>query len=277
MTYLLAAGCSWTDPNYRSDTDSTVNYSFSRWPDLVAKQLNIKKVVNTGSSGASNNYMFKTCYDAILHKKPELVCVLLSGWDRVSIFNYHITLYYLLVQKYFSVKEKEYDAWTDMYLKHYTHLDPLVKQLWQYHMSIDSLVNDTLRDIMLFQDFCTKHNINYIIMQGVTPIVTLGEPFFEDNKFYLAADDRLRDEYQYFYSLLTSDYAKYLDTDKLIGWPFLHHDGRGYSMDFTFYEDSSFRLSSLDNHPGPKGHVAIAENFLKEIKRVYSKYDVKNS
>ncbi len=277
MTYLLAAGCSWTDANFKSDTDPSADCSFYKWPDLLAKELNIKKVVNNGSSGASNSYIFKTCYDTILHKKPELVCILLTGWDRVSIFNYHITLYYLLAQRYFSIREKEYDAWTEIYLKHYTHLDPLIREVWQYHMSVDTFINETLRDIMLFQDFCNKHDVRYIIMQGVAPVVTLEEPFFEDKRFYVATDDRLRDEYEYFYSLLVSDYTSHIDTEKLIGWPFLHHDGRGYSMDFTFYEDPSFRLSSLDNHPGPKGHAAIAENFLKEIKRVYPKYNAKHS
>ena len=113
-------------------------------------------------------------------------------------------------------------------------------------------------------------------MQGVAPVVTHEEPFFEDSEYYETSDNRLRDEYEYFYSLLISNYSDYLDTDKLIGWPFLHHDGRGYSMDLKFYEDSSFRLSELDAHPGPKGHAEIAENFLQEIKRVYPKYNTKN-
>ena len=76
MSYLLAAGCSYTDANFKSDVDPTIDCSFPKWPELLGNRLGISEVVNVGRSGASNEYMFEQCYDQIIAKKPKLGLVI---------------------------------------------------------------------------------------------------------------------------------------------------------------------------------------------------------
>ncbi len=279
MTYLLAAGCSWTDANFKSDVGPPTDCTFPKWPELLGKQLGIRKVKNVGSSGASNTYIFNKCYESIVEKKPELVCILLSTWDRVSIFNYHINLYYLLQQSHVvNSGIGTYDEWTEMYKKYYQHLDRLVTEVWNSHINVDDIVNENLKNIMLFQDFCDKNKINYIIMQGIGPIG--GYEFLQDPYCYPTDDPRLKDHHEYIYSMLVSDFTRYINTKNIIGWPFFDHAGLGYTIDHIFFsldDQSGLRVNEADEHPGPKGHAVIADHFFKGVKNVYPKYRIKNN
>ena len=95
MGYILASGCSYTDPKYRIETPDKLTTHMSRpiitwdaWPAIIAKRLN-KKCVNLGKSGASNNRIINGLYDYIMKAKerPDEVYVMLSSWDRLELLD----------------------------------------------------------------------------------------------------------------------------------------------------------------------------------------------
>jgi hypothetical protein len=181
MSYLLAAGCSWTDANFKSDVDPTIDCSFPKWPELLGNRLGISEVVNVGICGAGNDYMFEHCYDQIIAKKPKLVCILLSGWDRHTIFDYigglstDLLVYEMNNEKNFS------DRWPWLEEYHKIH-EPMVNmshKLFTDYLNMETIVDKTLRNIFLFQSFCEHHHIDYILMQGIMQIQPpLGTKYF---------------------------------------------------------------------------------------------------
>lgn len=82
MTYLLANGCSYTDPNYgakgnnywHSDEDKIKLGipidNWPMWPQYVADKLGIEHV-NLAVSGGSNERMYRTSEEHILEKGPK--------------------------------------------------------------------------------------------------------------------------------------------------------------------------------------------------------------
>ena len=64
MSYVLAVGCSYTDPDFKSN--KVEHEYFPKWPELLGKKLN-KPVVNLGRSGASNDWIEKTVIDRIIN------------------------------------------------------------------------------------------------------------------------------------------------------------------------------------------------------------------
>ena len=155
MSYLLAAGCSYTDANFKSDVDPTIDCSFPKWPELLGNRLGMSEVVNVGRCGAGNDCMFEQCYDQIIAKKPKLVCILLSGWDRHTVFDYNsilstnLLVYEMNNKKNFPGRE----PWLEEYYKIHEPVVNMSHKLWTEWLGMESIVDKTLRNIFLFQSF----------------------------------------------------------------------------------------------------------------------------
>mgnify|MGYP007000298305 len=52
---LLASGCSFTDKNWISDFHPEIDTSFPKWPELLAKKLDME-CINLGKSGSGNEF-----------------------------------------------------------------------------------------------------------------------------------------------------------------------------------------------------------------------------
>jgi hypothetical protein len=277
MSYLLAAGCSWTDARFKSMILPNYDCSFEKWPTLLGKKLNIPKVINVGESGASNDFIFNRCYDQMAEKLPKIVCVLISSWSRHSIFNYNFNIYDLLSTDYLISKDKlpiEFDAWRE-WVKDESAALSMAKYLWARELRLKDIVNHTLREIWAFQTFCKYHNIECIIMSGLEPIPTWGtwlDPFWKDDT--LALDMQLKDITSYMKYILKSKYSHNIDEKTLLGWPFFEQIG-GYSVLNLFesmYTGNQFYIDpDLDGHPNALGHELIADIFYKGYQEIYGK------
>ena len=56
---LLASGCSMTDSNYVSETNPEIDCSWPKWPELIAKKLDME-CINLGRNGAGNEYIYSS-------------------------------------------------------------------------------------------------------------------------------------------------------------------------------------------------------------------------
>ena len=270
MSYLLAAGCSWTDANFTSHVDSTIDCSFPKWPEALAKQLGISEVVNIGISGGSNDYMFDRCYDKIIAQKPKMVCILLSGWDRHTIFNYisnlstDLTVYEMKKQKNFAADW----PWLEKYYKANEPMVNMSHNLWTDWLSVENVVDKTLRNIFLFQSFCEQHHIDYILMQGINQLAyPLGSKYFNNPHKTALEDIRCFIKYT-----LNSQYTSKINEKNILGWPFFWQIG-GYSVHDKLLEKdiSKFMIHPIDEHPNGLGHQEIADMFYKGYQDIYGK------
>lgn len=267
MTYLLAAGDSWTDADFISEIDQTIDCSFPKWPEVLGKQLGISKIVNVGRCGGSNDLAFARCYDRIIIEKPKLVCILLSGWDRRSIFNYELNTFTLLqAQELYRAKNipPELIGYLSFFKDNKEAID-FSFDLWKRYTTVASLMDNTLRNIFLFQSFCEHHKINYLIMQGLKPVV-INEPFATTEDIHLISIDN------YLKHIINSQYVDKFKESTLLGWPFFREIG-GYSVEDKFYKKGydNFKLHEFDYHPNALGHQLISDTFYKGYKNIYGK------
>ena len=271
MSYLLAAGDSWTDANFQSNIVPDVDCSFPKWPVLLGKQLGISEVVNVGKSGGSNSYMFQQCYDKIIAKKPKLVCILLSGWDRRNLFNYQFNTYVNICvhQMHTTNSFPEDGQWLKEHYNNHIDAVNMTRFLWHRHATVANVMIESLRDIFLFQSYCMQHNIDYIIMQGMNPIPVRDIEIISQ---YSGADGIRHTMDNYMKYLLDSPYTSKLNEQNLLGWPFFWQIG-GYSAasKFTDMGYSELQLHPLDFHPNAIGQQVISNMFRKGYKDAYDK------
>lgn len=114
MSYILANGCSWTNPNYGIQATNAYhtdeekkelgipNDNWPMWPEYVGKKFKLP-VVNLGRSGASNEKIYKGTLSQILEKKPTAVFHMWSSNNRTDFFNKNIN---------------SLDMWNGLYLAH---------------------------------------------------------------------------------------------------------------------------------------------------------------
>ena len=276
MSYLLASGDSFTDFNFISCIVPKYDQLFSRWPDLLGKQIGISEVVNVGKSGASNTFIFNKCYDEISKRKPKLVCVLITDWSRHSVFDSYfcdvvnlISTEYIASMGQFPPGISSLSDWLD------GDEIPLAmaKWLWANELSVKDIVNNNMREIWLFQNFCQHNNINYIIMSAMDPVRVQQLHFL--NK-YSANDQGIADLSNYIKEILKSPHTDKLDKGTLLGWPFFKEIG-GYSVSSNLWDSANEKNQKVyihqegDNHPNGLGHQIIADMFYKGYQDIYGK------
>ena len=272
MSYLLASGCSWTDKNFISTIIPNYDASFPKWPAVLGEKLGIKKVVNVGKMGAGNDSIFKKCYDEISKQKPELICVLITDWSRHSVFDsYSLNILDLLATENAVSKHefpKELDSMREWLIGENSAM-LFAKKLWSSTLCVDDIVNNTMRELWLFQNFCEKNDIDYIIMTGLDPISAYHLNLLDHD---LAIDQSMTDITSYIKQTLKSPYADKLNKKTLLGWPFFEEIG-GYSVWTNFINkyDNVFVHRELDGHPNGLGHQLIAEMFYKGYRNIYGK------
>jgi len=273
MSYLLASGCSWTDANFKSAIIPTYDASFPKWPAVLGEKMGIQKVVNVGLCGASNDSIFKKCYDEISKQKPKLVCILITDWSRHSVFDsYSLNIIDLLGTDR-SVARNNFPE--ELYLVREwvgTEHDAVqfAKQLWSSTLCVEDIVNNTMREIWLFQNFCQHNNIDYIIMSGLDPISAYHLTLLNR---WEAVDSTITNLSSYIKQTLTSPYADKLNDKTLLGWPFFAEIG-GYSVWSDWADkgyDDVFVHKDFDGHPNGLGHQLIAEMFYKGYQDIYGK------
>ena len=239
MKYLICSGDSFTDHYWRSTEHPEMDTSWPKWPELLGEKLNMK-VINVGSGGQGNEYIYSTLHDVIesIDDKSEIGLVI-AGWSQCYRRDYQT-----------GNSKDHLMRW---------HSDAIDKR-----GNILGWVKRSLRTFKSFEYMCKYHNIPYIQFQMI--------PLFMDHlrghchkKYYDSRYNGIYEEdIQYILKTMLY-YEKILDTTKFIGWPgyedigcFALNDkvlGVGTMEEQNAY---GFIVSEKDEHPNAAGQVKLA-------------------
>ena len=87
---LIASGCSYTDNQFRSASHPEMDTSWPKWPEIVAKELDMK-CINLGRSGSGNEYIYSSIHDIILRVKDKSqIGLVIAGWSQCFRHDFQI-------------------------------------------------------------------------------------------------------------------------------------------------------------------------------------------
>lgn len=280
--YLLASGCSYTDPKYKTPDNSVpseLRVPYTMWPEFLGLDLNLN-VLNLGKSGNSNYMIYRSILDAInkYEDRVDTIAVFWSGWDRTEIFHYwnFQSLHYLA---YHSDKSLELDD--SIYPTNYwvvnAGLDKWLHAfknsfLWDPYLFIKESINQSLILMQSLLEICKSRNIKCILYQGVNPmdlgLLNRFTPTITGNPH-----NKEFSNIQILNALKQCSSFKYLEENhnNIIGWPFFPELG-GYHFDSLRYSPGStehYWVSKKDHHPNVNGQRIIADHFLEKYRKIY--------
>ena len=291
--FLLAAGCSYTDPKFFSPDDNLSDEkrgNWKIWADVVAEELNLK-CLNVGESGNSNLMIYKSVLDAInkYENQIDTICVLWTGWDRTDLFftekiqSIHFFYNYGLGKERSSnlfkldwVKECGIGKFLNRYLNSYR---------WSSYHFIEKCTEESLMLMQTLAEICNAKKIKYIFFQGVDPFDyhTMNQVQKERNKDL--SEDLIYDS-NALQSIRKCSSSKFLGKNKnIIGWPFIptingyHFDSlrlkRHNNSPHPLYPENGpdYKVSEKDWHPNEEGHKIIAKTFFEKYRELYGLYN----
>ena len=221
------------------------------------------KIINVSVAGIGNDLIIRNAIDALLkYSNVNRVIIALSQWVRFSIrgrfFNPQI-----FPRESDSAKDTLYGKReTNIYRKDIKAIEnltgceePEIKDMFRTPLAIETMIDDTLRDIYILQQLCKQRGVRLHVFQMLQPFAGWrGESARKAvAKIMLSRD--------YF------DIIENLNDIDLIGWPFTPLLG-GYFFDESLI--SIDRIGNGDSHPNKQGHIKLAEMFndtFKEYKR----------
>ena len=276
MTYLLAGGCGFSDYNFKLDHKPAIDTSYPKWPTILAKRLNISKIINTAKAGGSNELVFGAVFDNIVISKPKVVTILMTAWDRTTPYGYPSNPFevaHLLIQKAYPSKNESMDDIEALW-KYSKDGWPLSHYIIKHHMTVKEIVNNNLRMLYSLQEMCKQLSINLLVAQAFDPI-----KYSAITKLGRIAvnplDPRISLGWLYFPKVVSdSVYFDKIEWDKItIGGPFFEEIGGRHMTDMLNSQSDPKLRDQLwipnDNHPSAKGHEAIAQIFYEEYKKRY--------
>lgn len=269
MSYLLAGGCSFTDENYKSilvehDTD------YEKWPTILAKKLGIPHVVNTAVSGGSNDMMFKAVTDAIMERKPRVVFILMTGWDRISVHNFSINYATIADADYEDRNNLSSDVERRSWISDQADIVKFCNHTLEHSATVKYLVNNTMRQLYLLQELCNREDIDLVVAQALRPMCGSYFDKISQQKQDVLFDKNLFNLYEYAKEMINCPYFDKIDYKRIaIGWPFFVELGGQYFESKMVHEH--YVDPKLDGHPNGLGHEMFADIFYREYRDRYYK------
>ena len=262
MKHVIVSGDSFTDPNYKSQTNPDHNTNYKKWPDYI----NADNIINLGKSGADNvsiiNVAIKNIYKS--PKKIDSVVIALSNWFRFAL-PHNVGSHDAVNPDWaynFSTPEKEtvfmknsYMQWLvkSNYFKHNYEFNVGYCRNYNWNVSYNNVmeyaIEQTTFYLIKLLDICKSHNIKLYVFQMIEPIV-----------------DRPETTQKFIKTLINNYWFKQLEISKdinLIGWPFFKEIG-GMVVDDMLKQRHV--ISDLDTHPNELGHKLIGDWFNENVK-----------
>lgn len=263
---MIAGGCSFTDPNFKSLAHPELDTSWDKWPAIFAKQYNYD-LINVGRSGAGNEYIADTIIDAVnKNQDVKLVMALWSGWDRFQVYSGAKTFFCPLNMASAKINGSS-KVLSDKKQSKICLKEPKFKIKYEICESVidnyfdtDAILNSNMRSMWILQDFLKKRNIKYIFAQGVNPIQL---SFFNEDFTNKTIKPLLND-------FLEHMYYDDLDTLNFYGWPLIPIIG-GTHLDSMIYQNGNeLKISNEDGHPNAKGQKELAKIFSEAYQKNYA-------
>ena len=131
MKKLIVSGDSCSDINFESICHPTWDFSYPKWPELVAKELDMK-LVPLAKSGRGNNFIYSSLQDEIIKTPKEEIGMVIVGWTQCHRKDYQTGWF---------------NTWQTLRVD--THWDLL------------NLVKKSMRHMISFQTLCERYNLPF--------------------------------------------------------------------------------------------------------------------
>lgn len=176
---LLVSGCSWADKNFYSIFHPTMNCSWPKWPELLAKKLNME-CINLACSGAGQEYIYYSLVEKVLSMNKDDIGLIIPAWSRAPRRDY----------------EKNH-RWTNV--------------RWDIQGDMHYFIKRSIRYYYNFQLFCENNKLPY---KQVQAIELFERAVYEQDKIngVVTRNDALK-------TLMTNEYFNRIDSNNFIGWP----------------------------------------------------------
>ena len=248
MKYLIVSGDSNTEANFESISHPDWDFSYKKWPELLAEKLGMK-VINVAGGGQGNEYIYTTLRNEIVKiEDKSQIGLVIAAWSQSPRKDFKIG-----------------------------RLKPWTSLRTDTHGNLPWWVERSLGFYLDFQILCERYNIPYVQFQ----MIELFEHYFagypSQTEIHYGADPNEQKKYpgnekldkKYILKSIM-DYEKKLDISKFMGWPPVKELG-GWRfkdhLDLWDEKDSPMRVSTLDNHPNELGHIAVCDKLVKLLQQ----------
>jgi hypothetical protein len=259
--YMLACGDSFTDPNFESLSYPDYDTSYPKWPDLLAKKMKIKKVVNLGRCGVDNNYVFNTAIDHLLANpdKVEIVVVGTTEAWRFNVYNRHFINPISQTTKNIETAE------------HYQAIQPYVDHIIEWARSpkqgewfVRVVLKNFIDNILRLQRLCDQLGIRLVMSNILGPYSWAGMEKAQQLK-----DETLPYSRERVAELIMHVEGFYdVDPKRFCGWPCFPQIGGFAPTDLNIgFVNETMTVGPNDGHPNKIGHEYIAEKMHEHIQK----------
>ena len=248
MKYLIVSGDSNTEANFESISHPDWDFSYKKWPELLAEKLGMK-VINVAKGGQGNEFIYTTIRDEVVKiEDKSQIGLVIAAWSQAPRKDFKIG-----------------------------RLKPWTSLRTDTHGNLPWWVERSLGFYLDFQILCERYNIPYVQFQ----MIELFEHYFagypSQTEIHYGADPNEQKKYpgnekldkKYILKSIM-DYEKKLDISKFMGWPPVKELG-GWRfkdhLDLWDEKDSPMRVSTLDNHPNELGHIAVCDKLVKLLQQ----------
>ena len=281
---LLAGGDSLTEHTLVSWGDPSISTDFPRWPEVLAKKLDME-CVNLGRSGCSNQLISTSIFEYLMEnpkKEIGLVCCLWTDYTRTSLYNMS-DWPANVVQRLFSGRLKEVndaaDARNAELYKEVNNIsdnfppwnkvsDKFLDLLYYYTKNtntkaetiVENIIKNTIKIFHDLECMLSLRNIPYHYFQGAFPFCYRHQLDYNRGleKIYAPPDEQLL-----FYFL---KYEKYFNKEKFIEWPGLPITS---SVPHWSADPVKYCISETDLHPNETVHQTMANYLYKKTEELY--------
>lgn len=252
---LLVSGCSFTDPNMRSTFHPEMNCDWPKWPELVAKELDMD-CVNLADSGAGNEKIYSSISDyltqpyavrkGMTYHKPDIGLVV-AAWSQGHRRDWS-------ERKLVSRTQKR-DMWTNTN--------------WDDKGDLYYWLLKSVRYQYAYQNLCKQLKLPYVQFQMISlwrayvffKIESPTDTKEEGSKIKKHWETEMKE------CLAATGYNELMNSN-FLGWP-------GDVISNTYWNQKSWtlkdclkrqdKISDEDVHPNKQGHEKLAEEFLKRL------------
>ena len=244
--YLIASGCSWTDPNFKSEFDRSIDCSWPKWPEILAGKLRMKSI-NVGLSGSGQEGIYSRALDKISSFDPKDIGLVIVGWSQCQRRDFEYELMH---------DKDESRRWSNERVDNRGDLYYYIRR--------------TLRYMYSLQQVCESLNIPYKQFQMI-PLFT--HYLHQAKNGYINIDHTIGhlrktmpkriDAVNY---IIGSPYWDLINKENFIGWPLID-EGNGFNIQDKIMpeHDPDLTVSKEDVHPNDKGHMLIAEKIYEYL------------
>jgi len=261
---LLVSGCSMADKYFKSATNPEIDTSWSKWPELLAKKLDMD-CINLGTSGAGNEYIYSSLLEQIIQNKDKIGLVIAS-WSQCHREDF-----------------QEWNRWKHIRVSANGDVFGWLKKSLRYMISL--------------QIVCERYNIPYKQIQMIPLYYSWLCGLTKSDEEVFRNKDKPDFKFRYTYpgekekdtkkcQKILMNFEPYINVENFIGWPTTDKMG-GYTIEeatlirkninptktkrqAVIRQDEWYKkfrnefikelvISEWDQHPNAKGHEKIAE------------------